>query len=144
VKMVVTSAMPNEEPNFPGNTEGVEERAFRTSTSKTPDINENEAGAIEPRRSGSSEIFIPRRETQETDTPEMLSDSPLNQLVSLQPVLTLLLKTGGWTVAVLVAFRWVVIPLVTVNNPVSLTLAISVSIFLILSGITFLVRECKK
>lgn len=139
--MVVTFAMPNEEPNLPKKLEEGVEIKFPTATSETPDINENEPGAIEIR---ASEIFIPRRETQEIDTPEILPEPTLNQLVSLQPVVTLLLKTGGWTVAVLLAFRWVVIPLVTVNNPVSLTLAISLGIFLILSGITFLVRECKK
>ncbi|MBN3871589.1 MAG: hypothetical protein HWQ23_15310 [Nostoc sp. JL33] len=95
-------------------------------------INESEAGAIEPR--------------QQTDTPEMLPDNtPFNQLLSWQQFLSLLLKTGGWTVAVLLAFRFVVAPLLTAGNtPVTLILAISVSIFLILCAISGLVREFRR
>jgi hypothetical protein len=124
--MSVTRVLPNED-EF----EGVEILS-QTGTTKTPDINESEAGAIEPR--------------QQTDTPEMLPDNaPLNQLVSWQQFLSLLLKTGGWTVAVLLAFRFVVVPLLTAGNtPVALTLAIAVSIFLVLCAISGLVREFRR
>lgn len=58
---------------------------------------------------------------------------------------SLLLKTGGWTVAVLLSFRFVLIPLLSAGNtPVALILAIAVSIFLVLCAVGALVREFKR
>jgi len=62
-----------------------------------------------------------------------------------QQFLSLLLITGGWTVAVLLAFRFVLVPLLTAGNtPVALTLAIAVSIFLVVCAAGALVRELKR
>jgi hypothetical protein len=54
----------------------------------------------------------------------------------------LLLRIGGWTVAVLLAFRLVIIPLLTAgNSPVALILASAVSAFLVLCAIAVVIRQ---
>lgn len=96
------------------------------------DIGESEPGALQP--------------YPQADKPEVLvDDAPPSELVSWRQFLSLLLKTGGWTVAVLLAFRFVLVPLLTAGNtPVALTLAIAVSIFLVLCAVGALVRELKR
>ncbi|TBR56659.1 hypothetical protein B4U84_28895 [Westiellopsis prolifica IICB1] len=108
------------------------------SESGTPeilDIGESEPGQLQP--------YSPY---PQADKPEVLvDDAPLSELVSWRQFLSLLLRTGGWTVAVLLAFRFVLMPLLAAGNtPVALTLAIAVSIFLVICAAAVLVRELKR
>jgi hypothetical protein len=114
--------------------EGVEPLS-ETDTYKMPDINESDPGALQP--------YSPY---PQADKPEVLvDDAPLSESASWRQFLSILLKTGGWTVAVLLAFRFVLVPLLTAGNtPVALTLAIAVSIFLVLCAVGALVRELKR
>lgn len=63
----------------------------------------------------------------------------------LLPLLYRLLQVGGWTVSVLITFRLVMIPLLVAgNNPLTLTLAIGISAFLVLCGICAVIREVER
>lgn len=108
----------------------------------------SESGAREMLEIGESEPgeLQPYSPYPQADKPEVLvDDAPLSELVSWRQFLSLLLKTGGWTVAALLAFRFVLVPLLTAGNtPVALTLAIAVSIFLVLCAVGALVRELKR
>jgi hypothetical protein len=99
------------------------------------DIDESEPGALQP--------YSPY---PQSNKPEVSADDvSLSEWASWRQFLSLLLRTGGWTVAVLLAFRFVLVPLLTAGNtPVALTLAIAVSIFLVLCAISALVREIKR
>ncbi len=60
----------------------------------------------------------------------------------LLPLLYRLLQVGGWTVSVLITFRLVMIPLLAAgSSPVTLTLAIGISTFLVLCGICAVIKE---
>lgn len=104
----------------------------KTNPPQMPDINENDPEAMQP--------------YHRTSKPGMLTnDSSVNELILWGQFFSLLLKTGGWTVAVLLAFRFVLVPLLTVgNSPVALILASAVSIFLVLCAIGALVKELKR
>ncbi|WDD30171.1 hypothetical protein PQG02_00130 (plasmid) [Nostoc sp. UHCC 0926] len=94
------------------------------------DLGERESGELQP---------------YSHDPKILVDDVSLSEWASWQQFLSLLLKTGGWTVAVLLAFRFVLMPLLAAGNtPVSLTLAIAVSIFLVLCAVGALVREFKR
>jgi hypothetical protein len=99
------------------------------------DIGESEPGTLQP--------YSPY---SQTGKPEVSADDvSLSEWASWRQFLSLLLRTGGWTVAVLLAFRFVLVPLLTAGNtPVALTLAITVSIFLVLCAVGALVRELKR
>lgn len=107
------------------------------SESETPevlDIDESERGELQP--------YPPHPQASK---PEILVDFSLEEGASWRQFLSLLLLTGGWTVAVLLAFRFVLVPLLAAGNtPVALTLAIAVSIFLVLCAVGALVRELKR
>jgi hypothetical protein len=107
----------------------------KTDAYKMPDINESDPGVLQP--------YSPY---PQTDKPEISADDvSLSEWASWRQFLSLLLRTGGWTVAVLLAFRFVLVPLLTAGNtPVALTLAIAVSIFLVLCAVGALVRELKR
>lgn len=108
------------------------EELFESGTPKVLDIGESEPGELQPYlQADKPEIFI--------------DDTYLCERASWQQFLSLLLRTGGWTVAVLLAFRLVLIPLLTAGNtPVALTLAFAVSIFLVLCAVGALVRDFKR
>ena len=82
----------------------------------------------------------------QVDKPENpVNDIFSSEWASWRQFFSLLLKTGGWTAAVLLAFRFVLIPLLSAGNtPVALTLAIAVSIFLVLCAVGALVRDFKR
>ena len=112
-----------------------EEVLSENETPELLDIDESEPGELQP-----------YSRYPQADKPEILvNDALLSEWESWRQFLSLLLKTGGWTVAVLLAFRLVVMSLVAAgNNPVALTLAIAVSVFLILCAVGALVREFKR
>ncbi|WDD36077.1 hypothetical protein PQG02_32270 (plasmid) [Nostoc sp. UHCC 0926] len=114
--------------------EGIEPLS-KTDAPKMPDINGSDPGAIQPYSS-----------CPQTDKPEASTDDvSLSEWASWRQFFSLLLRTGGWTVAVLLAFRFILIPLLAAGNtPVALTLAIAVSIFLVLCATSALVRELKR
>ncbi|HEY9798784.1 MAG TPA: hypothetical protein V6D25_00380 [Leptolyngbyaceae cyanobacterium] len=63
----------------------------------------------------------------------------------LLPLVYPLLQVGGWTVSVLITFRLVMIPLLTAGStPVTLTLAIGVSTFLVLCGICAVIKVLER
>ncbi|MBD2498421.1 hypothetical protein [Nostoc sp. FACHB-280] len=99
------------------------------------DIDESEPGALQP--------YSPY---PQAGKPEVSThDVSLSEWASWRQFLSLLLRTGGWTVAVLLAFRFVLVPLLTAGNtPVALTLAIAVGIFLVLCAVGAVVRELKR
>jgi hypothetical protein len=100
---------------------------------ETLDIDKSESGELQPYS------LYPQ-----ADKPEILVDISSSNWASWQQFLSLMLRTGGWTVAVLLAFRFVLMPLLADGNtPVALTLAIAVSIFLILCAVGALVKEIK-
>lgn len=109
-----------------------EEVLSESGTPEVSDIGESEPGALQPYpQTGKREISA--------------DDVSLSEWASWPQFLSLLLRTGGWTVAVLLAFRFVLVPLLTAGNtPVVLTLAIAVSIFLVLCAVGALVRELKR
>jgi hypothetical protein len=103
-------------------------------TPETLNIDESEPGKLQP--------YSPY---PQADKPEILVDISSSDWASWQQFLSLMLRTGGWTVAVLLALRFVLVPLLAAGNtPVALTLAIAVSIFLVLCAIGALVRELKR
>lgn len=74
-----------------------------------------------------------------------VNDTFLSEWASWRQFFSLLLKTGGWTAAVLLSLRFVIIPLLSAgNSSVALILAIAVSIFLVLCAVGALVREFKR
>lgn len=98
------------------------EAPSESGTPEMPDIGESDSGELQLHPPDKVEI----------------------ELVSWQQF-SLLLRTGGWTVAVLLTFRFVLVPLLAAGNtPVALTLAIGVSIFLVLCAIGALVKELKR
>lgn len=111
------------------------EALSESGASEVLDIDESEPGALQPYSS-----------YPQTNKPEISADDvSLSEWASWRQFLSLLLRTGGWTVAVLLAFRFVLVPLLTVGNtPVALTLAIAVGIFLVLCAVGALVRELKR
>ncbi|NJL80852.1 MAG: hypothetical protein HC836_41360 [Richelia sp. RM2_1_2] len=108
------------------------------SEDETPeilDIDASESGELQP-----------YSQYPQADKPKIsVNDTFFSEWASWRQFFSLLLKTGGWTVAVLLAFRFVLIPLLTAGNtPVALTLAIAVSIFLVLCAVGALVRDFKR
>lgn len=99
------------------------------------DIDMSEPGELQP---------YPRY--PQADKPKNpVNDIFFSEWASWRQFFSLLLKTGGWTAAVLLAFRFVLIPLLSAGNtPVALTLAIAVSIFLVLCAVGALVRDFKR
>ena len=97
-----------------------------------PDISTSDGGELQP---------LPR--TNQRNRP--IDDTTLSEWASWRQFLTLLLRTGGWTVAVLLALRLILMPLLTAGNtPVAVILAAAVGFFLIICGIGALVRELKR
>lgn len=82
----------------------------------------------------------------QTDKPEILVDDTFfSEWASWRQFFSLLLKTGGWTDAVLLSLRFVIIPLLSAGNSlVALILAVAVSIFLVLCAVGALVKEFKR
>ena len=107
------------------------------SENETPemlDIDTSEPGELQP---------CPQN--PQPDKPEIPVNDVFSEWASWRQFFSLLLKTGGWTAAVLLSFRFVIIPLLSAgNSPVALILAIAVSIFLVLCAIGALVREFKR
>jgi hypothetical protein len=110
------------------------ELVSENETPETLDIDESEPGELQ--------AYSPY---PQADKPEILVDISSSDWASWQQFLSLLLRTGGWTVAVLLAFRFVLMPLLAAGNtPVALTLAIAVGIFLVLCAVGALVKEIKR
>lgn len=112
-----------------------EEALSESETLEVLDIDASEPGALQP-----------YPQFPQPDKPEPpVNDTFFSEWASWRQFFSLLLKTGGWTAAVLLSFRFVLIPLLSAGNtPVALILAIAVSIFLVLCAISALIREIKK
>ncbi|MEM1392123.1 MAG: hypothetical protein AAGG00_02310 [Cyanobacteria bacterium P01_H01_bin.150] len=112
-----------------------EEVLSENETPEMLDIDTSEPGELQP-----------YSRYPQTDKPEILVDDTFfSEWASWRQFFSLLLKTGGWTAAVLLSLRFVIIPLLSAGNTlVALILAIAVSIFLVLCAISALVREIKK
>jgi hypothetical protein len=108
---------------------------FENDTPEMLDIDMSEPGELQP---------YPRY--PQADKPEIpVKDTFFSEWASWRQFFSLLLKTGGWTAAVLLSFRFVIIPLLSAgNSPVALILAMAVSIFIVLCAIGALVREFKR
>ncbi|BAY95940.1 MULTISPECIES: hypothetical protein [unclassified Tolypothrix] len=127
MKAQFSFALPNPDNEF----ESLEELSDSHSLEMS-DINQSKSGEVQ---------HYPYTHNSEN----RVDNNPLNEFVSWQQFFSLLLKTGGWTVAVLLAFRLVVIPLLTAGNtPVACILAIAVSVFLVLRAVGALIRELKR
>lgn len=102
-----------------------------TNDSEALDIDEGEPGAIEP---------LPQ-----PDEPELTAnDNLLSIQQSWMQFLYQLLKVGGPAVAVLLAFRLIVVPLLAAGNSlVALVLAIAVGAFLVTYGVGAVIKELR-
>lgn len=103
----------------------------------------DESGAIETYKNTPPIAVEPEYQTEECES-AVDNTSQDVQVLWIQ-FLRQLLKVGGWTVAVLLALRLLLVPLLSAGNtPVALVLAISIGVFLALAGICSIIRELKQ
>jgi hypothetical protein len=83
------------------------------------------------------EVFSPKTRSEIPDKYDVERIPDL-----LLPLIYRLIQVGGWTVSVLITFRLVMIPLLASgSSPLTLTLAIGISAFLVLCGICAVIKE---
>lgn len=112
-----------------------EEALSESETPEVLDIDASEPGELQP--------YPQFPQPDKTEPP--VNDTFFSEWASWRQFFSMLLKTGGWTAAVLLSFRFVIIPLLSAgNSPVALILAMAVSIFIVLCAVGALVREFKR
>ncbi|HEY9663823.1 MAG TPA: hypothetical protein V6C65_35695 [Allocoleopsis sp.] len=106
--------------------------SYQTDDFEALNIDEGEPGIIDP--------------LSELNESELTADTNFLDIQrSWMQFLYQLLKVGGPAVAVLLAFRLIVVPLLAAGNSlVALVLAIAVSAFLVTYGITVLIKELRR
>jgi hypothetical protein len=110
------------------------------SVALEPSFQIDECGAIETYRSTPPIAVEPEYQQEEFES--ALDNTSQDVQVLWIQFLHQLLMVGGWTVAVLLALRLLLVPLLSAGNtPVALVLAISIGVFLALAGICPIIRE---